>query len=412
MENQGARGLSKNLIYPVAFISQTALSVFSLSIPILAYELKSSPFEVGLVGGSMGFLYCFAPAIFGRTSDSLGRKSLVVAALLVYSCLGILFPLSRNILELLILGVLTGLSNSLLWPSLEALTVEVGGDLEGALRNYNLSWGLGVILGPSIAGGLISLLGIEAPFLFVATISFPTALLVTLVLKEPRIRIPIQDGNGGHDYEREYKYEFKKERVQVRVQEEEKKKIKDSTSSSHLIALGIAALQGFFTGILLSIFPAQAVAANVSPWEIGLATLLSGITRILAFYLIPILKPIFGRPPLLTIGIFFHSIAFFPLSIGFEPHLFYITFLLVGLASGITYATSLATLLEDEGRRGGKAGSFESMIGLGYFLGPIIGGAAANLYVSCPYIICLALSLLAGIVQVYYLRKTRRLLIK
>ncbi|MBS7610346.1 MFS transporter [Candidatus Bathyarchaeota archaeon] len=383
------------------------MSVFSLSIPILAYQLKSSPFEVGLIGGSMGFLYCFAPAIFGRASDALGRKILVVAALLFYSCLGILFPFARNTLELLILGVLTGLSNSLLWPSLEALTVELGGDLEGALRNYNLSWGLGAILGPSIAGGLISLLGIEAPFLFVAAITFPTALLVILVLRESRVQVPIHDGRGGHDYGHEYKYEYKKEQEQGRKPEEEKKKIKESTRSSHLIALGVAALQGFFTGILLSIFPAQAVAANVSAWEIGLATLLSGITRILAFYFIPILKPIFGRPLLLTIGIFLHSIAFLPLSIGFEPRFFYITFLLTGLASGITYAASLATLLQDEERRGGKAGSFESMIGLGYFLGPIIGGAAANLSVSCPYLISLVLSLFASIIQALYLRKTR-----
>jgi MFS family permease len=382
MKDQGAKEGKRNIEYPIAFISQTGLSIFSLSIPIFAHELQASSLEVGLVGGSMGILYCFAPAIFGKASDALGRKSLLVTALIIYSCLGIAFPLSRSVFQLVILGTLLGLSNSLLWPSLEALTVDVGRDLEMALRNYNLSWGLGIILGPSIAGGLISLLGIEAPFYFVTSITFPTAILAILILKEPKARIHREDRGRRQEH-----------------------KEGEALGPRHLIALGVAALQGFFTGILLSIFPAQAVAANVSPWEVGLATLLSGVTRILAFYIVPFMKANLGRPRLLTIGIFLHSVAVLPLSIGFSPQLFYITFLLTGLASGITYAASLATLLEEEGGRGGRAGSFESMIGLGYFLGPVVGGAAADVSPSTPYIVCLGLSLIAGMVQALYLSK-------
>jgi MFS family permease len=70
-------------------------------------------------------------------------------------------------------------------------------------------------------------------------------------------------------------------------------------------------------------------------------------------------------------------------------------FFLLGFSLGVTYAYALGKILSiSEANRGYYAGVFESLLGLGAFSGPLIGGMLANLSFNYIFVIPSILTLL------------------
>jgi len=71
---------------------------------------------------------------------------------------------------------------------------------------------------------------------------------------------------------------------------------------------------------------------------------------------------------------------------------FFLCFLIFGFASGICYATALTSMLEYSlSSRGLMAGTFESLGGIGCFLGSLIGGMLYEISSKAPYTYTLCL---------------------
>ncbi|MCJ7632906.1 MFS transporter [Candidatus Bathyarchaeota archaeon] len=71
------------------------------------------------------------------------------------------------------------------------------------------------------------------------------------------------------------------------------------------------------------------------------------------------------------------------------------------------YSSSLYYLLRRSGsNRGRVTGSFESILGLGYLLGPLLGGAVAQFQGSYLFIVGAGLSLLVLVLQILFWRRT------
>ncbi|MEM2961028.1 MAG: hypothetical protein QXU67_05425, partial [Candidatus Bathyarchaeia archaeon] len=62
-------------------------------------------------------------------------------------------------------------------------------------------------------------------------------------------------------------------------------------------------------------------------------------------------------------------------------------FFIFGLGTGMSYSASISSILRRwSTSRGYAAGLFESLIGVGYFLGPLAGGAISIYGSNMPYI--------------------------
>jgi MFS family permease len=82
--------------------------------------------------------------------------------------------------------------------------------------------------------------------------------------------------------------------------------------------------------------------------------------------------------------------------------LYVLCFAIFGFGTGMSYAASIALVLGRwESSRGRAAGVFESMIGFGYFIGPLIGGVLSGFSDIAPYYFGFVLSVAVFLIQLF-----------
>ncbi|MBC7129664.1 MFS transporter, partial [Candidatus Bathyarchaeota archaeon] len=90
--------------------------------------------------------------------------------------------------------------------------------------------------------------------------------------------------------------------------------------------------------------------------------------------------------------------------------MFSLAFSMYGLGAGILYAAAIALILRwADHARGYGAGLFESLIGVGYLVGSLAGGSAAEyIALHAPYMLALLLSLAVSLFHGIFRLKTRK----
>ena len=95
-------------------------------------------------------------ALFGRLSDKIGRKKLVVIGLFLYILVGIFLGISRNAMDVVLVRALQGLTSAMVWPVAEAMMMD---KIDPSIRTramtlYVMSLNLGNLVGPGIGGAI------------------------------------------------------------------------------------------------------------------------------------------------------------------------------------------------------------------------------------------------------------------
>jgi len=269
------------------------------------------------------------------------------------------------------------------WPAMEALIADSGdAQLEETLKRFNLSWGTATVIGPLLGGVFISSWSIRAPFHFALAVSWLFGLLSLVVVTEPSRRL------GGE------------------TNEAEKPGDDVDDQGSIVTALTSIFLFSSVVGIILSLFPSYAVDLEIPPFEIGLITLIFGASQVVTFHQanriggkLKMLRMFLLGTTALAIG----SLTAFYAS---NVPLFMFCFIVFGFGAGISYAASISFILRRwRSSRGYAAGVFESLIGLGYFAGPLIGGIVSEYTPNAPYMYCFLLSLAVFLIQLAVGRK-------
>ncbi len=137
-------------------------------------------------------------AIFGRLSDKLGRKRLIVIGLFLYIVIGILLAIARTALDVVIVRALQGITSAMVWPVAEAMMMD---KVDPSVRTramtlYVMSLNIGNLVGPGL-GGLIyntfyyivkssRAIDILRPTVLSQVPLFIIAFLLSLYLKESR----------------------------------------------------------------------------------------------------------------------------------------------------------------------------------------------------------------------------------
>ncbi|PXF51115.1 MAG: hypothetical protein C4B55_01480 [Candidatus Methanophagaceae archaeon] len=148
----------------------------------------------------------------GVLSDRLGRKPLVVAGLLLYAAASVLFPFSDDPYDWIFVRALQGAGAGLFFPAVSALLAEVtsqdheergeerggeqGEERGRAFSVYNIGLGVGLAAGPISGGLLFEAFGIFVPFLFCVGFAVLSAVLVAVLVQEPRERSERRRGGG------------------------------------------------------------------------------------------------------------------------------------------------------------------------------------------------------------------------
>jgi len=349
----------------------------TIAVPIFAESLNASPLIVGVIGSAGGIIYSFLPFVAGTLCDRMRRKVFVVAALALYGCSCVIYNLAEDAPMLVFAKVIEWSSVAIFWPAVEALLADSSESrLEETLKRFNLSWGSAMVIGPLVGGFLITVWYIKAPFIFSMFTSILFGALSVILLKEPAIK---------HD--------------PATSAEAKQKKAKEGR---YLLASGLASIFLFCSidGIILTIFPAYASQLGISAFNIGLIMFAFGAARVVAFSQSNKAELKIGKTGMFLLSSLIFGAASLLIAFSTTLLLFMLCCVLFGVGSALAYAASITLILaRGEASRGRAAGTFESLIGIGYFAGPLIGGVVAEHLITAPYLFGFFLSMAVFFVQ-------------
>ena len=361
-KGQKAIYLDTNLqiVFGVTLIAVLGVSSITPAFPKIVQELGISSQTIGLLITVFTFPGVLLAPVLGILADRLGRKKILVPALLLFGIAGGACAFARHFNLLLILRFLQGVGAA----SLGSLNVTLIGDLYSgkertAAMGYNASvLSLGTASYPAI-GGALATLGWYYPFVLPFA-AIPIGLLVLFSLENPELK---SEQNLKEYFSSAWK----------------------SIKNRQVIGLFLASVITFIMlyGSYLTYFPlllGDSFAAP--PWVIGLMMAMMSLTTAFTSSQLGKLAKIYSESTLLKATFILYALAL--VMIPFMPNLwaFLIPIIVFGMAHGVNIPniqTLLAGLAPIEYRA-----AFMSVNGmvlrLGQTLGPLLMGAVFGLW--------------------------------
>lgn len=181
------RGLPRG-VWVIAGTSTVLMSGFGMIVPLIPVygkQLGATAGELGLLmaGLFIGRLVAQIPA--GLATDRLGRRPILLGALLGYTltCLG--YAMAQSAVWLIVFRMLQGLSAGFFSIAARSLMSDLSGAMRGAAQGvYSSSVNLGFVVGPVVGAVTAEHFGMSAPF-WASVVLSGTALIVLSFISYP-----------------------------------------------------------------------------------------------------------------------------------------------------------------------------------------------------------------------------------
>jgi multidrug resistance protein len=175
-------------LYIVYFTVFLDLLGFGILIPLLPYVAESynvSKIEIGCLMASYSLAQFIFSPIWGRLSDRIGRRPIILLSLLGSSSGYLLFALADSMTMLFVARIIAGCASG----NISAAQAIVADTLPPEERTKGMgmigaSIGLGFMLGPALAGFLVSEHSYALPFIVAASLSGLDLILAFFFLPE------------------------------------------------------------------------------------------------------------------------------------------------------------------------------------------------------------------------------------
>jgi MFS family permease len=193
-----SRPLSRQFVALMVIVFATGASsamVWPLLMVFLQDSLHADVLALTWAYLPAALISSFLPSHMGRIADRLGRKAPMVAGLLVGAVASLLIPHLRSLLPLVVLWAVESLGYAASTPAERAFVADLAGeDRRGTSYGlYTFAYFLGAAVGPLVGGWLYDNVGRPMPFYLNTGVLLLGALLVALVLREPRRAAPVSD---------------------------------------------------------------------------------------------------------------------------------------------------------------------------------------------------------------------------
>lgn len=176
--------LALALVFLTVVIDLVGFGIVLPLLPFYATELGAGPTVVGLVIGSFSAMQFALAPVWGRLSDRIGRRPVLVVGLFGSGVGYVVFGLAGSVAVLLLSRVIAGAMGANI-PVAQAYIADTTSE-EGRARGMGLigaAFGLGFVLGPAL-GGVLSQWGYGVPGFFAAGLSLVAAAVAFFALPE------------------------------------------------------------------------------------------------------------------------------------------------------------------------------------------------------------------------------------
>ncbi len=358
-----------------SFLGNLVAPIFSLFLPILAFDIGATAFEVGLVGGAENIVYAFMPFVMGHFTDrGRSRRFFVISAFAVLAIVSLFYSIASNPIALIVARLFEGLGWAMLWPAIESsITIGTSGDSH-ALSLFNSSWSLGAAVGP-LAGGLLIAFGSMRFAYFATAVMLGVALLVNLIST-----IRGKEVNGTNHKKRE-SYSLVSSLKKVFQTQDQKRNFQMRLYVASLVLSFMA------VGVLYTFFGPYAKTLGMSILLISAPVFLFGLLRFLIYVMTThrgfrsrLLDPAKRNRNVFVALLITCSSTLLMLARDPSGELYFVAFgLFAGGFSVVYFISQVGMIAEaDEMQMGTRAGVFESVIGVGSAAGPIIAGTISS----------------------------------
>ena len=368
------------IIFVTVFIDLLGFGIIIPLLPFYAESFGASAFKIGLLGTSFSLMQFLFSPIWGRWSDRIGRKPIILVGLMG-SCVSYLgLALSTSLTLLFVSRIIGGIAGANI-PTAQAYIADVTTPENRAkgMGMVGAAFGLGFIFGPAI-GGVLSRFGPQTPMYFASALCFANFVAAWFLLPESR---SVSDATKGLGRMEAFRHA--------------------ATKPALLILLALY----FIVTLAFSGF--EATFALFSEARFGFTTstigfLFAFIGVVLALVqgvLVGKVVKIIPERKLIPLALIAVSVG-----IGLLPFVWNVPTLLVAifvLAIGMGFnnpaLSSMVSRLADPNDQGGILGLASSLSSLGRVVGPAWGGYLYDAYgMTTPYMSAAALMLIAFVV--------------
>jgi MFS family permease len=346
-------------------------------LPIFAKNIIGASYsELGFIGLANFIPYMFIPIFVGILLDKFNNGYLLAIGTAINSASIYLLSVAQSIPEIMGFRIMTGIAHAFFWPPCQAI---ISNESNEQTRVRNISWFtmffvMGFMIGPLLGTVFLEGLDITYRILFQIT-SFILASAIIFALLISRRSI-----TNHH------------ERFSL-------SSIKEMKKFPEVIILLIFCTSSF--GIILSIYPAFLNDKGMSDTDILLLYFAFGISRVVSLAL----AGKFSRKTSQTL-----IAATIAISIGLAISaasdsiiMFAISLVFMGFGFSIFFPLTLEIILSktSKGISGKIIGSYETVFGIGWVIGPTLGGPIAQSFGNqSPYLVFFIIGIAVTILAV------------
>lgn len=371
------------ILFVTLFLVMIGFGIVVPIFPFLIIELGGGPTALGFFMASFSVMqFIFAP-IWGRLSDRIGRRPILLIGLGGYGLTFILFGFVSQLWMMFAIRILSGIISSATLPTAMAYIADTtsGEERSKGMGLLGAAMGLGMIVGPAL-GGWLGHNNFALPFFVAGGLAVLNWLVAIFILPES-LKEPNQSNQSTSDG---------KARITLEVLNN---------------PLFILFLLGFFINFTMSVFQGTfalfaADRAGFGPREMGVVFAVLGIVGVvIQGGLVGKLVKKFGDVKLLKAGMLISSIGMLLIIMAPNAILLLLTSAIFNVGVTLLGPTSSSLVSKNaSGGQGATMGVMQSFGSLGRIFGPMIGGILYDIHMNVPYslgaVLMILLVLLAG----------------
>ena len=376
---------NRNPVFILLAVIVIDLIGFGVAIPVLPYLAKdqqASGAVLGLLLASYAAMQYFFSPIWGRLSDRIGRRPVILITIAGTSACLLMLGLSNSIELMFVARILGGVFGA----NISVATAYIGDVTEAEERTRYMglvgaSFGIGFTLGPLIGGGL-SVFGHGVPMIFAAGLAATNFVFASVILQEPE------------------RHNTEAETLTPREALDRGKLLRRLAWINFIFTFAVTQLESMFIYYMIVRFSYSML--EVTPIMFLMAFVMMGIQG----GGIKRLAQRFGERQLLLGGVTLMAAAFFavpaPASVGLL--LVPLVMSAVGRAISQPSMLSMVSFQATPETRGAVMGEFQSAASAARTIGPLIAGVLFDWQMGLPFwfaglLMLIAIPLVLGVVQ-------------
>ena len=194
MQNNNSQQYPKALfiLYLTMFLVIAGVGIVLPFLPYYAKEMGANAFQLGMITALFSLAQAIAAPLWGRISDKVGRKPVLIIGLIGYALSFFLMVWASTVETLLLSRLLGGLLSASAFPTAQAYLIDITppDDSRGyAMGRMGAASNLGLLLGPAFGGGL-AILGIRTALIIGGVFILITAILAAFMLPSVQMAKP------------------------------------------------------------------------------------------------------------------------------------------------------------------------------------------------------------------------------